>query len=481
VTARVVSVLEVAEASLWSAVRAAVDLDAHVVAWRSDLRCEVAPSFRAVLPALAARGLGPLVKSARRPAPSASRGLPPAELPRASLALLHRAQRHAVHGRFLDRHALDPEQEVAGLRPLLGAGWVIPDPADPRWYALHPALPPPPPLVFDAADALLPPPDDLAPPRPGPHALLHDAASLAAAIAAVPVRRSVSGPLLKADEKRLAAHLGIEGPVETAERWGRAFRALDALQVVSTDPITREVHLDLQLEVVLEGDAADAVQALLERLVEADLRPLLELVRAALHQAGEQAVDDVIFSDLVREQQRTVLFWPWSRDGERVYPGDEGRAFDDEGFDEVEARMIGVLLARLERLGVITRAPGVFAATPDGRVWARAPRSAAPPVWVTSDLEVVVPPDAVSPWERFQLERLGRCLGRDAVDRYRLERRPLEAWLRTHDLDEALGWLRRRAPGLPRSVEDTLRGWARAASRVVLWEGIVEESEPAAG
>lgn len=480
-TARVVTLLEVADPALWTAVRAAIDLDAHVVAWRSERTCEVRPSIRSVLPTLAARGLAPLVTSARRAVAPSARALPPAELPRASLALLHRAQRHAVHGRFLDRHAFDPEHEVAALRPLLGAGWVTPDPVDPHWYGLHAALPAPPPLPFDAADALLPAPDDLPAPGPGPHALLHDAASLAAAIAAVPVRRSVAGPLLKADEKKLAAHLGVGGAVETSERWGRAFRALEALAVVSTDPLTRELHLDLGLEVVLEGDAADAVQALLERLIEADVRPLLELVREALRQAGEDAVDDVILADLVREQHRTVLFWPWVRGGERVYPGDEEQAFDDEGFEAVEARMLGALLARLERLGVIVRAPGVFAATPDGRVWARVPRGAAPPVWVTSDLEVVVPPDAVSPWERFQLERLGRCLARDAVDRYRLERRPLEAWLQTHELEEALGWLRRRAPGLPRGVEDTLRAWARAASRVVLREGIVEQGDTPAG
>ncbi len=474
-TARVVTLLEVADPATWATVRQAVDLDAHVVSWRSERVCEVRPSLRSELPKLAARGLGPLVKSPRRAVAPSERSLPPAELPSASRALLHRAQRHAVHGRFLDRHALDPEHEAAWLRPLLGAGWVQADPADGHWYTLHPALPPPPALPFDAGDALLPTPDDLPPAKPGPHALLHDAASLAAAISAVAPRRTVAGPLGKADEKKLAAHLGITGPVEAAERWGRALRALDALGVVSTDPITREVHLDLGLEVVLEGEAADAVQALLERLIEPDLRPLLELVRSTLLQAGDEAVDDVIFADLVREQQRTVLFWPWVRSGARVYPGDEDRPFDDDGFEAVEQRMIGVLLARLERLGVLVRAPGVFAATADGRVWARAPRAAAPPVWVTGDLEVVVPPDAVSPWERFQLERLGRCLARDAVDRYRLERRALEAWLQTHELDDALGWLRRRAPGLPRGVEDTLRSWARSASRVVWWDGVVEE------
>ena len=68
----------------------------------------------------------------------------------------------------------------------------------------------------------------------------------------------------------------------------------------------------------------------------------------------------------------------------------------------------------------------------------------------------VVPPDAVTPWERFQIERLGR-------------------WLATHELDEALDLLRRRCPAVPPVVEDTLRQWARGATRIVLTTGIVVE------
>ena len=472
---RAVSLLEVVDPVTWDTVRQVVDLDAHVVSWRSDRVCEVRDTLRAELPKLEARGLTPLVRRPRRPGPGGVVHLSDVALPAASRALLHRAQRHAVGGRVLDRHAFDPEHESDLVRPLLGAAWLFRDSVEPHWFVLHPQLPPPPPLAFDADEAILPRPDDLAPPKPGPLSLLHDTASLAAAVSAVSPKRTLAGSLGKADEKRLATHLGITGAVESTDRWGRAFRALEALQVVATDPITRELHLDLGLEVLLEGAVPDAIDALLMRLVEADLRPLLELVRTALRQAGDDALDEVVFCELVREQQRTVSFWPWLRDGERCYPGDPDRPFDDEGFERVEQRMILVLLSKLDRLGVVTRAPGVFAPTADGSAWAGREGAAAPPVWVTGDLEVVVPPGAVSPWERFQLERLGRCLGRDAVDRYRLERGALATWLETHELDEALGWLKRRAPALPAGVQDTLRSWARSATRLVWWDGILEE------
>lgn len=469
---RAVLVLEVAEPATWAAVRAAIDLDAHVLRWRDARTCEVGPGFRSVLPALAARGLAPLVVSERRlRADDPGAGLPAAELPVAARELLHRAQRHAVDGRFLPGHVTDPEREGDGLRALLGAGWIRVDPAEPAWLRLHPALPPPPPLAFDPTDALLPRPDDLGAPQPGPLQLLHDAASLAAAIRAVGPRRTLAGPLSKADEKRLATHLGVAGDVERSARWGRALRALEALRAVSVDPVTRELHLDLGLEEILQGEPADAVDALLRRLVEPDQRPLLELVRTTLAAAGGDAVDDVVFAELVREQQRTAAFWPWRRDGGAVYPEHPELPFDDDGFGRVEGRLLRDLLARLAKLGVVVTAPGAFAATEDGARWAGVAVAKPPPVWVTGDLEVVVPPDAVTPWERFQLERLGRCLGRDTVDRYRLERGLLLAWLETHDVEEALDWLQRRAPALPGGVRDTLRGWARAARRLVLREG----------
>ena len=94
-------------------------------------------------------------------------------------------------------------------------------------------------------------------------------------------------------------------------------------------------------------------------------------------------------------------------------------------------------------------------------------------MWVTSDLEVWVPPASITPWERYQIERLGRCLARDVVDRYRLEKDDLVAWLATHELADAVALLERRAPALPGVVRDTLEAWNRSATRIVLTVGLV--------
>src|SRR5690606_11210162 len=204
----------------------------------------------------------------------------------------------------------------------------------------------------------------------------------------------------------------------------------------------------------------------------------LPAVRAALRQAGDGAVDELVFLELLGEQHRDVLLGSWHRDGQRVYPlvGDgAARAYDDEGWEQVEVGMIKATLSRLVRLGLLRRAPGVFAATVDGHQWAGVRVQPMPPVWVTGDLELVVPPGALTPYERFQVERLGRCLSRDVVDRYRLDRRGLTAWLATHELHEALALLDRRAPALPRSAVDALTAWARDASRLVLTRGVVTD------
>jgi hypothetical protein len=92
---------------------------------------------------------------------------------------------------------------------------------------------------------------------------------------------------------------------------------------------------------------------------------------------------------------------------------------------------------------------------------------------VSSDLEILVPPRAITPWERYQLERLGATLSRDVVDRYKLRRDGLEHWLATHDLEDALELLKRRCPGVPQNVVDTLKGWTDSVSRFVLTRGVL--------
>jgi hypothetical protein len=172
------------------------------------------------------------------------------------------------------------------------------------------------------------------------------------------------------------------------------------------------------------------------------------------------------------------VFTRWHRQGGWVYPnvtGDTWIPFDRDHFDIVEAGLLRALLRTLSRVGLIVRANGVFAATPDGLLWARGAPEHAPPVWISSDLEVLVPPRAVTPWERYQLERLGRCLSRDVVDRYALERAGLETWLATHELEDALALLRRRCPSVPATVVGTLTSWAGSATRFVLTRGVLVE------
>ena len=64
-------------------------------------------------------------------------------------------------------------------------------------------------------------------------------------------------------------------------------------------------------------------------------------------------------------------------------------------------------------------------------------------------------------------------MGRDVVDRYRLEPEGLRRWLAVHDSDEALDLLKRRAATLPTSVPETLAAWTRSATRFVLVRGVL--------
>lgn len=470
---RAASVVEVSEAAVWAELAARAPIEAHLAEALSPTRRVALPSFEAEIQPL----LGLLVRLPRRPpaevaAANAARAEAVARLPEAAREVLYAAQRHAEAGRVRLGHAWDPVADADAVRALLGAALLRAD--DDDRFALDPDLPTPPPLAFDAEEALMDETDDLSAPDFGPIALLHDLAALAAAVEHVRPARALTGALLKPDAKRIAARLAV--PDLDAPRWARAWRALEALGVVSSDPFTRAITLDLGLERTLAGETGEAVHALLLRLIEPDLHGALELVRATLAQAGGGAVDELVWTELVRDQHRNLIFPAWRREGRAFYPfiaGEPPRLLNDEGFEAIEAPMLGRLLARLTKLGVLRRAAGVFAATADGRVWAGAPQPPAPPVWVTGDLEVLIPPGALTPWERFQVERLGRCLARDVADRLRLERASLEAWLATHEVDEAIEVLARRAPGLPPSVPETLHGWATSATRAVLWRGVL--------
>ncbi|MEN0062547.1 MAG: hypothetical protein AAGA48_10390 [Myxococcota bacterium] len=513
---KAVSLLSVDDPGLLAQIALAVPLDDHTLATPSPTERVVDPGFDQRLPELKRRGLEVLVRQARRTTAQAEASQQDvvdrlATLSDAARTLLERAQRLARDHIALGLHVFDPMTDEPVIEELVRAGLVEPmqpDGSTPRSigrFALHPDLPKAPALHWDFDDALMPETEDLvgfeagerATLGTGPVDLLHDVASLAAALHGWRPRRTLSGSITKADGRKLGRRLGSQtieasGGLEADPRWGRALRALEALGALGLDEVTRELHLDLGLEDVLEGDTPDAVDRLVQRLVDADLRPVLPVVRGALAAAGNQALDEVVLGDLIREQHRDWLFRPWIRQGIALYPvltdesmAEDGaareiavRRFDDDGFEEVEAKMLDAVLRRLHRLGLVRRAPGVVAATDDGRVWARANttrETAAPPIWISSDLEVVVPPRSVTPWERMQLERLGRCISRDVVDRFRIEKPRVRQWLADHAIEEALDALAERAQGLPVSVRDTLSSWARSAERIVLVRGVLTE------
>jgi hypothetical protein len=487
---RVVSVLAVGDPSIWKEIEAAVDLDGHVVEVVDPTHRIVDGTFAdEAVPDLERHGIHVLVRYARRAhedgatSPLAERV---ASLRAHPLRILHAAQRHAFDGRVRGLHAWDPEHDAEAVQTLHAAGLLRPDPEDPTpgrigRFHLVPDLPAPPRRRFDFSEALMPETDDLPEPGPGPTALLQDMAGLAAALAGVQPKRTFAGTLARADARRLGRRLGVpelasDGLFETHSRWARALQGLEALGAVSMDPIQRELFLDLGVEDLLGGTTSQAEDRLIRRLVSWDLHPLLDAVRAALHQAGDEAVDEAIFFELLHDQARDLLFPGWEREGGPVYPHVESEAprpYDDIGWESVEERLGHKALKALARLGLLRRAPGIFAATPDGRAWAATGSERKASLWAGSDLELVVPPGALTPWERFQIERLTRCLGRDVVDRHVLEQEALVRWLATHELDEALTLLRLRCLNVPTALVETLQEWARSASRVVLTRGVL--------
>lgn len=489
---RVVSVLEVADEAAWSELEALVPLKDHVVEVLDARRRIVGPRFeRDLLPQLQGRVL---VRYARRSADQVEQarvhlGEEVAALRFDFRKVLFAAQRHALEDVVVGRQAWDPEHDAQAVRALCAAGLMtaLADDAAPYEgrYQLHPDLPDPPAIAYDFADAVMDETEDLAEPKSGPVALLHDMASLAATLERPRVRMTHDRTVTKADSKRLGKRLAAKdlsdgASLESHPRWGRALRGLEALHMISLDAASRELHLDLGLEATLAGETEDACDRLVHRLVDRDLHVVVPAVRAALRQAGKGAVDELVFLELLRDQHRDVIFPAWLRQGARVYPsliGDDHKDYDEEAFDDIEAKMVRAVLGRMVAFGLIRRAPGVFAGTVDGRRWAKAGAGPHPPIWVSGDLEIIVPPDSITPWERFQIERLGPCLQRDVVDRYRLEREGLVTWLSTHDVDEALAVLSRRCPGLPRAVTETLEAWAGSAQRVVLTRGVLIEKD----
>ena len=489
---RAVSTLTVADPRRWSELSAG----GLSPSWLGEPLSEttrVIADAKAVLSHLEGRAL---VRYARRPpeqvaADQEAMEAAVARLPPAARRVLHNAQRHALDHQVVGLHAWDPESDAQSVRILHGAGLIRlrstrETPLTGR-YNLAPDLPPAPAIAYDMSEAVMPEEeDDLSPARPGLIPLMHDMASLAAAILQTRPRRTHRGPLMKVDARRLGNRLGdpaivAHSSLSQTPRWGLALRALEALKAVRADPLTRAMDVDLGLEMTLSGPTPQAVDRLAHRMVDRDQHVLLPAIRAALRQAGPGCVDTIVFCDLLREQHRAVLFPPWRRGPDMTYPHLDGEAvlpYNDDSFEQVEVPVIERLLRRLDLLGLVRRADGIFAATADGRIWSGAARPPVALLWIGSDLELIVPPESVTPWERFQLERMSRCVMRDVVDRYVLDQEGLSAWLSGHDLSEAIDLLRRRSPGVPLLVEETLRGWERAALQVVITHGVLLAEQP---
>ncbi|MCO4745173.1 MAG: hypothetical protein KC912_10325 [Proteobacteria bacterium] len=484
-TARAVSVLEVEREGLWPLLDA-VAPETMFAETLSPTRRVVTLDFDKSLDALRASGIRVLVRYARRSATEVAEARDHLAhviegLPREAREVLFRAQAHSRDGVVIGSHVWDPLEQAEAVRILHGAELIraVPGTDEPMHgrYRLHEDLPPPPEPEYDFDEAVMELTDDLSQARPSPVDMLHDLAALAAALSHHRPRRTHKGTLDTSSVKKLGRRLAAAELSSGAldERWSRALRALEALGAVRMEPISRELFLEPGLGSTLEGNTADALDRLVHRLVDPDLQAALPAVRAALRAAEDGALDEMIFLEEVEAQHRDVIFAPWRRDGQLVYPEPAGDRlpWTEEAFNAVEGRMIHELLRLMDRLGLIRRAPGVFAATAAGKVWATGADPQAPPIWLGSDLEALVPPASITPWERYQLERFGRCLSRDVVDRYSLERESLEAWLATHELSEAMGLLQRRSAAVPLSVRETLTEWARNATQFVLTRGVL--------
>ena len=411
------------------------------------------------------------------------------DLPPKLLTVLTRALRLAEEGVFLGTRAWDPHSEARAVDTLVSVGLITPldDESLPRWgrYRLAPGLPEPEPVAYALQDAVMAPPEDLARRGPSLLALEQDLAVFLAGVAAAGVRRTVDGHLDVAGARRLGRRLADPGLsrggrlTNASPRWQMAARVVEALGLWECDPLSRALLPAQRVQRLLSQGPAARFDGLARRVVEQDARPLIPALRAALRAAGEQAIDEVVLRALLTEQHRDVLFAPWGQVGARFYPCPPEATptlYDDDGFDEVEGPLLSRAIDALARLGLVTRAPGVFAATAEGRVWAGLdPTGPTPRLLLSADLELVVPPGALPPWERLVVELATSPVSRDVVDRLRLGRVELERALGYVPLSTLLAVLESRVGhSLPPSVVEALQLWARPWERIV-WE---EERAP---
>jgi hypothetical protein len=486
--------LRVADPSVWATLEALAPVAEHSIAELDPCLRRVGTRLKGPLErALKARGEPLRVRVLAPEEPSETEAAPARravdDLPPKLLTVLTRAQRLAEEGVFLGTRAWDPHSEARAVEALVNVGLItaLDDESLPRWgrYRLAPGLPEPAPVPYNFEDAVMPPTDDLARRGPSLFALEQDLAVFLAGLAASGVRRTVDGypdahGARRLGRRLLDPELARWGRLELASpRWQMAERVVEALGLWECDPLSRALLPAQRVQRLLSQGPAARFDGLARRVVEHDARPLIPALRAALRAAGEQAIDEVVLRALLAEQHRDLLFAPWGQVGDRFYPCPPEATptlYDDEGFDEVEGPLLSRAIDALARLGLVTRAPGVFAATAEGRVWAGLdPTGPTPRLSLSGDLELIVPPGALPPWERFVVELATSPVSRDVVDRLRLGRVELERALGYVPLTTLLSVLESRVGhSLPASVVRALQLWARPWERIV-WE---EERAP---
>lgn len=312
--------------------------------------------------------------------------------------------------------------------------------------------------VVDWDEAFFPVEDDLAPLGEPLRGVEDDLASLAAALERQPPRVTHQGSWDKQTTKQIGRRLldkelARSGVWHTADkRWQRALAVLQVMHLVPMDPVTRQLEVSHGVPTLLHGTRAERFDHLVRQVVDADLHPVLPVYREVLQQADQQAVDEVIFRELLVEHHKLLLL--------------QSLGGSDE---EVHGPLLSYVRDVLSRLGLLAVGPGAFAATPDGRAWAGLEPPLAPArMLVTSDLEIVLPPESLEPYERYHLERFTTCLQRDVANRHRLTRKDLAAWLTHGSVQDILTLLEAHAWGVPINVGEALNAWAQDLTRVVL-------------
>lgn len=275
-----------------------------------------------------------------------------------------------------------------------------------------------------------------------------DAVVLAADLESQPAGLNADGTLRKDAARRLlGARGGGEARWDLALRWARA---TGIVRVVShrlhgfPEGHARPVH---ELGSLCGSRLGGAAVALVLRLLD----------------EGWIGVAGVL--DELRERAREVLVSPIAE----CYPGTE-TAFDDAGWDAVEAAAIREALDVLHRVGVIDASRDASGVTAFRRPGARPELGSGWMVLPDGDVLAHVGEVALEGYGR--LCRLAPFVDGDALRRHRLSRVGVAADM-TSGHHEPMAFLAGGAKhGVPATVADMVREWERSASRVTLLTGV---------